>query len=410
MIYFPCDSSVVVKIYSPKGFYMKLFLAAMLLCCIWSLSGSETVTYRSSSGVLLQTSDILRKLERFLKEIFPGSYYRKTPLIIDITGPGSPLPPVPGERLEIKADELEKFSLETLSLAGSAILRAHGKAPAEFQLPLFLCAAFRHRERSLKKEGRFLGNNRRLNSLEALFQAEAELPLTALLSPESPDSDPVLARWYDDHARVLLELLRSRNFRGKAPELLPAAEKLLKSGSYAGEIRALLWHNFKLLPSHLLRKELNQLQQFELPRLDHNGEPNGLFETLSVSLAPEKLRKHPLREEVLRTYAAQVLKTAANCPRFIQGVLRELHDSANALSKAAKPELEVRFTTALAEVERSFQLHSRRAKALDEAAANMENPVRLLHTSLTENSRPGEISTPETARFLQRWNEYYNSN
>ncbi len=389
---------------------MKLFLTAVLICCVWGISGAETVTYRSSSGVQLHTSVTLRKLERFLKELFPGTPFRKSSLVIDIIGPGAPLPPVTEERLEIKADDLEKLSLETLAQAGSAILKAHGKAPEGFKVPLFLCGAFRHRERSLQNESRFLGNNRKLYSAGALFQAGAMPPLKELLSQDDPDSDPVLARWYDDHARLLLELLRSNGFRGRVQELQPAAEKLLKSDTYSAGIRALLWNNFTLLPPHLIRRELDQLLQVSFPRLDHNGEPNGLFETLAVSQLPEKLRQHPLRGEVLRSYASQVLKTSAGCPRFFQGVLRELHDSANALSRASKPELEGRFYAALANVERTFQFHSKCSKALDDAAFNTENPVKLLRNALIENSRSGQLLTPEGERFLQRWNEYYNSN
>jgi hypothetical protein len=124
-----------------------------------------------------------------------------------------------------------------------------------------------------------------------------------------------------------------------------------------------------------------------------------------------KLRQHPLRQELFQNYALRVSDSAARLPRFLRGALRELQESANALGRAdSTPELEERFTRALRSVEETFQLCRSRAKALDEAALQFENPVLLLRNTLTENSRPPKISAPEADRFFQRWNEYYNSN
>ena len=389
----------------------KLFFALFLTGLPWLLPGIETVTYRSSSGVSLHSSDTLRKLERFLREFFPRSPYRKRALTIDITGAGLPLPPVRGYCIELKVADLDSFLLEPLSRAGGAMLHAWGKAPENFRLPLFFCAAFRHRERSLKKEGRFIGNNRRFNSVEVFLKAGARPPLKELLSLKDPDSDPVSARWYDDHARLLLELLRRKGFKGDPADLQKAAEKLLKSDILQEDISEHIWNSFRLLPVPLIRRELDQLQQVRLPRLDHNGEVNGLYEEISVSLMASKLRRHPLRQELFQNYALRVSDSAARLPRFLRGALRELQESANALGRAdSAPELEERFSRALRSVEETFQLCRSRARALDEAALRFENPVLLLRNSLTENSRPPKISAPEADRFFQRWNEYYNSN
>lgn len=387
----------------------KLLWGVLLSAAPLLLHGAETVTYRSGYGVSLHCSETLRQLERFLKELFPKSPYRKTPLTIDITG-ALPLPAPPaGKRIELKSTDLEHLSLEILSEAGGAMLHAYGKAPENFRLPLFLCAAFRHRERSLKQEGRFLGNNRQLNSVRASLYADATPPLKEIFALKAPDSDPAAAAWFDDHSRLLFELLRRKGFRGSASELENAAKKLLQS-PLKEEISLHFWNNFQLLPPHLIRKELDQLMQVRLPRLDHNGEVNGLFETVAATQMPAKLRLHPQRQELFRDYAALVLTVSARCPRFMRVSLRHLHESTNALGKNPAPELETGFLQALADVEQAFLLCRRRSQALDEAALQMSNPVRLLRRPLLENSRPCRAASPEAERFLQRWNDYYNSN
>lgn len=383
-------------------------LWGLLALTVLPLQGSSWVVYRSASGVSLKESAVLRRLEGLLKEFFPKTPLPPVPLTIDITGRGTPPAPTGGTVLEVNCFKLGRYDLETLSTAGGALLHAYGKAPAGFRLPLFFCAAFRHRERSLKNEARFLGNNRRLAPVEVFLRKETMPPLEHLLTAPSPDGDPALAEWYDNCGRFLLELLRGQGFRGTAAELLPAAEKLLASEQDKEKVQALIWNNFNLCPPEKLDKEMQFLRQVTLPQLDHQGEPTSLMETVPVTDMPAKLLKHPERALLCRKYAADVLKCASRFPYSLRPPLRALHAGAIALSK--DPGAVHSFLQAAAELEKSFELFKKRSLALDDAALAPGAPVRLWRNVLRENSRKGTILSPEAERFLDRAEEYYNNN
>lgn len=380
----------------------------LLALAVPSLQGADLIVYRSASGVSLKETSVLRRLESLLKEFFPKSTRPPVPLTIDITGRGTPPQPAGGNTIEVNCFKLAQQDLETLSAAGGAILHAWGKAPEGFRLPLFFCGAFRHRERSLKKEACFLGNNRRLEPVEVFLRKDAMPPLELLLTAPSPDADPALAAWYDSCARFLLELLRSRGFKGMPAELEGAAEKLLASEVNKKKVQELIWNNFNLPPPELLEKEMQLLREVTLPKLDHQGEPSGLMETVPVTALPEKLLKHPERTLLCRKYASDVLLCAGRFPFSMRQVLRTLHSKAMALSR--DPLAAQGFLAAAAEAEKSFELFKKRSLALDEAALAPAAPVRLWRNVLRENSRKGIILSPEAERYLDRAEEYYNNN
>ena len=380
----------------------------LLALAVPSLPGADLIVYRSASGVSLKESFVLRRLESLLKEFFPKSPSMPVPLTIDITGRGTPPAPAGGRTFEVNCFKLARQDLETLSAAGGAILHAWGKAPEGYRLPLFFCAAFRHRERSLKKEACFLGNNRRLDPVEVFLRKDVMPPLELLIDSSSPDSDPALAAWYDNCARFLLELLRSKGFRGTPAELLPAAEKLLASGLDKKKARELIWNNFNLPPPELLEKEMQLLREVTLPKLDHQGEPSSLMETVPVTVLPEKLLKHPERTLLCRKYAADVLQCTGRFPFAMRQALRMLHSKTVALGR--DPAAAQGFLLAAAEVEKNFELFKKRSLALDEAALAPAAPVRLWRNVLQENSRKGIILSPEAERYLDRAEEYYNNN
>lgn len=388
----------------------KLFPALLVLLAVQLLPGSEMVTYHSGPGVPLHSIERLQKLERFLRDFFPRSPYPGMRLTIDVTKEGKSSLSPSHSRIEIRNADVESLSLEALSAAGSAMLQAWGKAPPGYSLPLFLAAAFRHRERNSLTAGRFLGRNRQLNSVEALLKAQAQPQLQRVLTLTDPDSDPAAAFWYDDHALLLYELLHRNGFKGSAAAVLPAAQKILKSSTLEEDISSLVWNSFRMRPADSIRKELDELLLIRLPRLDHNGELNGLYEDLHALKAVPKLRQHPMRGELLHKFALKVLQSSPRFPHIMRRPLREVHRSAESLSRESVPPLEAALARALTALENSYQLCRSREKALDEAALKLENPVVLLKKALLENSRPGKIPDPVAERFLQRWNEYYNSN
>ena len=379
-----------------------MLTAALLAPCL----GAETViVYRSQPGIPLSASDSLRRLEQFLKELFPKTHYRRKALTIDITGGSAPLETVRGDLFEADFYRLRRESLELYSEAGGAMLYALGKAPAGYRLPLFLCGAFRHRERSAGKECRFLGNNRRLRSVESLLRSGHVPALKNVLSHRVSEWDTADNEWFDDHARLLCELLRRSNFKGSPEELQGSAEKLLAKELKVEDLTPLIWGNFNLLPPEMAAKELSQMLKVEIPRLDYMNEPNGLVETVTASQLPEKLLKHPLRKEICKQFGSSLLLKAVKLPAGFRGWLRQLHDAAVKLGK--DPESAPEFRRVLARLEQFSKLYAARSAALDKIESETLQPVRVWKRSLRTNGRPATIVTPECSRFLDRMEEYY---
>ena len=377
--------------------FLLIFQTAALL---W---GAETVLYRSASGVSVRNSETLRRLEQFVRDFFPKTPYSQRALTIDIVGRGTPPGEADTESIVINVFKLERQELETLSKAGSAMLRAYGKAPENFKLPLFFCAAFRHREHSFENEGRFLGNNRRMNPVEALVRSGKAPALKQLLAPENPDRDPVTALWYDAHARFFLELLRLRGFKGSAEELLPAACKEVLKEVSEREKRSLLWNNFNLLPHEYLRKDLDELLQISLPRVDHQGEANGLFDTVPLAQLPEKILQHPRRQEILTEYNARIAAASSTFPPVMRLALRAFQESIAAWK--ADPAKAPQCLRAADELENSYTLIKKRSAVLDEFHLAPQYTVKMLSLPARENSRPGTLLGPRELRELLRYGE-----
>ena len=384
----------------------KLLLFWLFTAAAFAGNGAEsTITYRSQAGVPLHCSGTLRRLEHFLKEVFPKTPYRKTPLTIDITGGRRPLEQTDGKVFEANRFLLERKSLTLLSEAGGAMLHSMGKAPENFRLPLFLCGAFRHRERAAKQECRFLGNNRRFNSVEALLR-EGILPDLKVLFTHVPDErEKVDNEWFDDHARLLFEMLRSRNFKGKAEELNAAAEKLLSREFKAEELRPMVWGNFNLLPPHLAEQELDAILKAEVPTLDKENKPDGKTETVSAAALPGKLLKHPERKAVCSKFASSLLRNSFKLPVTFRSALRKVHDAVLELGR--DPAKESAFRIALAEVNRVRQRYADRAAFLDRLERETAAPLRMWQRSCRANALPAGIVTPECSRSLQRAEEYH---
>ena len=382
---------------------VKVCFILLLLQGALLLPGAETVLYRSASGVSVKSSDTLRRLELFAREFFPQSPYPKSALTIDIAGRGTPPGEADTESIVINIFKLERQELETLSKAGSAMLKAYGKVPENFKLPLFFCAAFRHRERSLENEARFLGNNRRLNCVEALFRSGVLPDLTQVLDEKELPRTSVTADWYDTCSRVLLELLRLRSFKGTAEELLPAARKAALGGISEKELRTLLWNNFNLPPAEFVRKDLDDLLQITLPRMDHQGEANGLFDTVPLAQLPEKLLQHPRSREILKEYSARISASISSFPPGMRSALRSFQESVSLWS--FNPENAAAVLQKAKELEKAYTACAKRSAALDEFHLGPENAVKILALPAKENSSPGTLLGPRELQELRRYGE-----
>ena len=378
----------------------------MLLLAAGALSAAgDNVIYRSQSGVGMEYTATVRRLETFLKEIFPKKPYRKNPMTLLITGKGTPFEEESGHFISVSCFDIHNGSLETLARVGGAILNAHGKAPAGFKLPLFIAGAFRYRERAAQRECRFLGNNRRLNTVEALLKYEAAPDLKKILAVKNDENDHVWRLWFDEHARLILEMLRRDGFRGRAEEIFSAAEKLAGKKFSPGELQHIVWNNFNPMPPHLIRKKLDQLMQCDIPKLDYENEPTSIIENVKISEAPAKLRKHPMRKEILFKFAENILSEAVAFPITMRPHMRKLHDAARMLG--INHEKEDDFLTAVRELEQNFQLIKRRSEALDNCSLKDLQPVKSHLSAIKANARSGRIMTPECQRYLDRCEEYY---
>ena len=394
-----------MKVLVEKSFFLFLLIlltAALLLPC----SGAESViTYRSQPGIPLSAGDSLRRLEQFLKEIFPETPYRKRALTIDITGRTGSLESGTENVLAVDFFRLKRESLELYAEAGGAMLHAWGKAPAGFRLPLFLCGTFRYRERSARKECRFLGNNRRLRSIEALLRQGVVPDLKRVLTYKPDERNRIDNEWFDDHARLLFELLRRNGAKLRAGELRSAAEKLLAKELKVEELIPMIWGNFNLLPPELAAKELLQMLKVEIPKLDHMNEPNGLTETVEASALPDHLLKHPQRKEICSQFGKSLLLNGVKLPAGFRGLLRQLRDAAQLLGKG--PEFAPEYRRALARLEKYRELYAARAAFLDKLESETPLPVKMWKRSLETNGQHSALVTPECSRFLDRMEEYY---
>ena len=384
-----------------RGIGIILLLAGGL----W-LSAGETVVYRSPSGVSMKYTSSLRRLEGFLKDIFHKTYYRKNPLTIRINGKY----PISGgddqgNVVSVSTFDIDNGDLETISRVGGAILNAWGKAPAGFKLPLFLAASFRYKERSAQQQCRFLGNNRRLNCVEVLLRNDVMPDLKTLLAIKSDEKDHAHRVWYDDHARVVFEMLRRTGFRGSPEQIFSAAEKVAGKNYSLDDFYPFIWNNFNLMPPHLIRRKLDAVLQCSIPKLDHENMPTSLSENVQAAGIPAKLRKHPMRKEILSGFAEKILAEAADLPIYMRHPMRQLHDAARRLG--SDPEQEKRFLEALKKLEQDLQFSAGRTGFLDKCTLNDLQPLKSHLSALKANAGRGGILAPECQRYLDRCEEYF---
>ena len=381
-------------------------IGIVLLLAAGALSAAgDNVIYRSQSGVGMEYTSTLRRLESFLKEIFPQSPYRKNPLTVRITGKGTPFEEESGHFISVNCFDIDNGNLETVARVGAAILNAHGKAPAGFKLPLFIAGAFRYRERAAQNECRFLGNNRRLNSVEALLRYDTVPDFKKILDVRDDGNDHVQRLWYDEHARLILEMLRRSGFRGRAEEIFSAAEKLTAQKFSASDLYPVVWNNFNPLPPHLIRKILDLLLQCDIPKLDYQNNPTSIVENVRITEVPAKLKQHPMRKEILFKFAGKILQEAASLPISMRYCMRKLHDAAKMFGN--DQEKEELFLEAVRELELNFQLIRKRTQALDNSALKDLQPVKSHFSAIKANARSGGLMTPECQRCLDRCEEYF---
>ena len=435
----------------------------LFFALVWDL-GAGTVIYRSKPGIPLECSDTLRRFDRFLKEHFLKSPYSKGVLTIEITGTASPSRVLSKEEFLVNRAELERMELKLLAEVGGAILHARGKAPEKFVLPYFLCGAFRHRERSTAAEGRFLGNNRKLRSVTALLRSGARPPLKELLDLNAPGNSPIEEEWFDDSSRLILELIRRQGIRCTVEQLASEAEKCVDSSSSVEDLVPFIWNNFNPLPPELVRLELDTMLKVEIPPIPENplpaprkkespskvkkliipqgasalpkksyiqkkpapqkseavpketpGEPpektseaapeKKSSETVHASLLPQKLRQHPLRDQVCREFARAVMSRSGRLPAPLRPALRQLHDAALQLGR--NDSAAALFAESLSKLEKSCELHKARARFLDEEEKAAPCQKLLYRYPLRTNSLSGELLSPEGRLFLEHAESAY---
>lgn len=405
MVYFPCAfrASFINQGQAPVKY---LFFLLLVLFSVSLSHGEERIVYRSQSGVGLHCSTRIRRLEQFLRELFPGMSHTPGKLTIDITGRGAPLEKIRGERIELSCFEIENFSLHALSRAGSALLYANGKVSSrDFRLPLFVYGAFRHRERSLDRESLFLNSNRRFNTVESLLREGVMPDLKILLSPQTETDGSAAALWFDDHSRLFLELLRRRKSRYTPEEFQKAAVQLASEKLYPEELYPLIWNSFNLLPPSLVRPLLDKLLQCEFRELDKDNQPGENMAKCSAGQLPLKMRQHPLRLETCTAFAKQLNAHTERFPRELHPHLRCFTEAVRRLGK--DPEYEKEYLKALEQLNEKASYCARRADFLDSLTLKTPRAAQLWNSSIRENSARGGIASPECQRYLDRCEKYY---
>lgn len=388
---------------------VKIFLFLLLLSGTGAFlhgAGEPAVTFRFQEGVPLRSGEILRRFETFLKEVFPKRSHSLRPLTIYIMRPG-------GKKLEEKVEHLfeadfyllEKQDLELLGRAGSAILRARGRVSDNYELPLFLCGAFRHRERAASRECRFLGNNRRFKSAEALLRAGRIPDLKRVLTFIPDPRDPIENSWFDDHSRLLWDLVRRKGFKNAPEELGKILAGVTARPLTFDDLAPLVWGPFNLFPPEWTQKHLESMLEMQIPKLDHNNEVTSLTETITADQFPVKLLKHPQRKAICTAFATSLLQQGERLPVFFRSDLRRLHEEIRRLGQ--DPEAGRGIPAALARLRRTLELYQARSGYLDSLESKEAQVMVRYRQSALANAERGTLITPESARFLQRAEEYY---
>ena len=390
-----------MRIRAGKVILLVLTAAAFLPFC----AEGAAVVYCSRSEVPLHCSSTLRRFEAFLKELFPKVLFQERDLTIEFTnGPGAPT--FSAENiLAVDRYRLEREELELYSEIGGAILHAGGKAPARFRLTLFVCGAFRHRERAARQESRFLGNSRRFRSLEPFLKLQCVPDLKQVLTTVPGKREQAENDWFDDRARLLLEMLKSRRFKGTPGEITGAAEKLLEKELKPETLYPFVWNSFNQFPPELTDHYLKNFFKVQIPRLDHLHELSGEYDTVDLADLPGKLANHPERQKICADIAATLLRHPLRVPGEIRQKLRELYGSV--LRMGAGPQFDGEFRKALAALESVRQLHRSRAACLDKLENETPQPVRMWQHTLAANALLPHIITPECQRYLDRMEEYF---
>ena len=444
----------------------KKMLTTLLLALAISVCGDDII-YRTRFGIPMESSEILRRLDRFLGEIFLKSPYPRNELTIEINDSTPFKLRYEGKVLEINRAALDRKELSLLARAGGIILHARGKAPENFVLPYFLCGAFRHRERSRKNESRFLNSNRKARSVAALLREGATPDFKHLLSylPETENS--VEDQWFDDHSRILFELLRRSHFRGTVEDISEAAMKTASAAETGKNFTPLIWNNFTPIPPHIARRQLDEMFKVEIPPIpvkesesapetqkqqseknkvsskpspalqagkkkvppkkspavqtgkkkESPGKtsstaspapPAGESVIVHVSEMPRQLMEHPLRGQVCRKYAFSLLSKGAGLPVPLRSALRQFHDAVLAFGRS--PGKAPEFTAALRHVEKTFELCKARSEELDSMELFSEKLIPQYRLVIETNSADGDLLSPESARFLKRMEGIYSGN
>lgn len=401
------------------GSIKKMLLALLLATAGYAAAGQ--VVFSPDPDVPLDSGNVLQRFDRFLKELFPTRLYPGENVTIRLVSKGAPLSRQ-GEEYCINHFILEKQDLSLLSEAGGLLLFIHGKAPRDFRLPLFVCGAFRHRERGTAAEERFLSNNRKFRSVEAFSRAGFHPELHTLLNfVPGREPDSAEGAWFDDRSRLLLEMLRSSKFRGNAADISAAGAKIANGDPQ--KLSAALWNNFTPMPPHLARKEIDKLMEVTIPPIPEEkpavqtkkntaqakknaeAEKEKPSRRVSVFEMPVNLRNHPLRRKVCSAYAGTVLRQLKLLPPLLKPAARELHSAA--LKLAGDVNRESEFLAAVRRLQKELELAEKRGALLDQEELNSEKHVKLYRKVLNINSTRSSSLPPGCRTFLDRTENYY---
>ena len=128
-------------------------------------------------------------------------------------------------------------------------------------------------------------------------------------------------------------------------------------------------------------------------------------ETVHASLLPQKLRQHPLRDQVCREFARAVMSRSSRLPAPLRPALRQLHDAALQLGR--NDSAAALFAESLSKLEKSCELHKARARFLDEEEKAAPCQKLLYRYPLRTNSLSGELLSPEGRLFLEHAESAY---
>ena len=378
---------------------MKSLIFAALFLLVTALSaGNDEVIFRQSTAGDLDVVRILQDLVDFTGELFPAEQGRHGQLIMVLgndrisgTAPGDVI-------LHLDPAAIRRGELDELAKAVKALLIQRNKCRPETGVPLWFCAAFRHRSYAAVRQERFFTNHRVFPGIEAMLQKNHLPEWKKVLSSAPAKESPAENSWFDEYSRLITILLRRAGFRGNAEDIAGTLEKIFAGKNEKAVFRELIWNKWNPMPCSVYKRQIDEVLRADVPLFDQEGKSTGKKENVAAALLPEKTADNPERKQIFDALSEKITKELNHLPNPVRSALRRVAVTAAAAGK--DPDRNSEFLDALRKAGEIMVEMQAREKVLDQFSGTPDRFIKVWRDAMEENSGTGLILTPESERFL----------